>query len=60
MAKKNDRTIKVGVVAAILGAIIQLSDVAKGFPSPLDLIGNIIVFCAVILVVADLVKKRYS
>ncbi len=58
--KQNTKVLKVGIVAAVLGAIVQLSDVAKGFPYPLDFIGNIIVFCAVLIIVADLARRRYG
>ncbi|MBS3056308.1 MAG: hypothetical protein J4473_02630 [Candidatus Aenigmarchaeota archaeon] len=58
MKKKSANIIKVGVVVAIIGAVVQMAKVAKDFPSPLDFIGAFIVFCA-ILVIAIAVFLRY-
>jgi hypothetical protein len=44
------------VVAAALGGILKLTEVTKTFPYPADIIGNIVIFAAVILFVADVAK----
>jgi len=44
------------VVAAILGGLIKLTDVTKTFPKEADVIANVIIFIAVLFVVADICK----
>jgi hypothetical protein len=44
------------VVAAILGGMIKLLEVTKTFPEPSGTIANVIIFIAVLLVVADICK----
>lgn len=44
------------VVAAIIGGLLKLSEITKTFPEPADMIGNIIIFFAVILLVVDIAK----
>jgi hypothetical protein len=44
------------VVAAIIGGLIKLLDVTKTFPQPADVIANVIIFIAVLFVVADICK----
>ena len=41
------------VAAAILAGLVKLLDVTKTFPQPSDTIANVIIFIAVLLVVAD-------
>jgi hypothetical protein len=57
MAKKS-KLLKVGIVVAVLGALIDLSDVASGFPSPLDFLGKLIVFVAVLIIAVDVIYGR--
>ena len=44
------------VIAAVLGGILKLTEVTKTFPPPADMLGNIIIFIAVLAVVIDLCK----
>jgi hypothetical protein len=44
------------VVAAILGGLIKLLDVTETFPQPSDKIANVVIFIAVLFVVADICK----
>ncbi len=44
------------VIAAVLGGVLKLTEITKTFPPPADLIGNIIIFAAVLFVVLDLCK----
>ena len=50
-----NRTLKVGIVTGILGALIQLSKIANNFPAPFNLVGNIIIFIAVFIIAFDIV-----
>lgn len=45
-----------GVVAAVFGGVLKLGEIAKAFPPPSDLIGNVIVFAAVLLIAYDVAK----
>src|SRR3989338_8670156 len=45
-----------GVVAAVMGGLLKLAEVAKVFPPPSDLIGNVVVFAAVLLIAHDIVR----
>ena len=47
---------KVGVVVAIFGALLKLTEVTQTFPAPSDLIGNLVIFLAVLIIVADIAK----
>lgn len=44
------------VVAAIMGGLLKLTEITKTFPPPVDMIGNFIIFAAVILIVIDIAK----
>jgi len=44
------------VVAAALGGLLKLTEITKTFPAPADLVGNLIIFIAVILFVLDIAK----
>jgi len=44
------------VVAAALGGLLKLTSVTETFPPPSDIVGNIIIFVAVILFVFDVAK----
>ncbi len=45
-----------GVVAAIIGGMVKLQVITKTFPEPFDVVGNVIIFVAVLMVVADICK----
>ena len=45
-----------GVVAAIIGGLVKLQVITKTFPEPFDVVGNVIIFVAVLMVVADICK----
>ena len=45
-----------GVVAAVMGGLLKLAEVAKVFPPPSDLIGNVVVFAAVLLIAYDIAR----
>lgn len=56
VAKFPTKLAKVGVVAAIFGALLKLTEVTQTFPAPADMIGNVIIFIAVLVIVADIAK----
>ena len=45
-----------GVVAAVFGGLLKLAEVTKTFPAPSDLIGNVIIFAAVLVIVWDIAR----
>ena len=55
-AKGPYRATTGAVVAAIIGGLIKLLEVTKTFPQPADVIANVIIFIAVLFVVADICK----
>ena len=42
------------VIAAVIGGLLKLTEVTKTFPPPADMMGNVIIFIAVLVVVIDL------
>ena len=44
------------VIAAILGGLLKLTEITKTFPPPSDLLGNVVIFVAVIVIVLDVAK----
>lgn len=44
------------MVAAALGALLKLTAVTETFPYPADILGNVIIFGAVLFFVADIAK----
>lgn len=44
------------VVVAAIGGLLKLSEITKTFPEPADMIGNVVIFFAVILFVLDIAK----
>ena len=54
----TDKKIKVGIVSAILGALIKLSSISDKFPWPLNFIGDVIIFAAVIIIVFDVLRRK--
>jgi len=56
---KNARAHKVisgAVISALLGGVLKLSELTETFPAPADLLGNIIIFAAVLFIVVDICK----
>lgn len=47
------KTVSGAVVAALFGAILKLTAITETFPPPVDLIGNIIIFAAVLFIAVD-------
>lgn len=47
---------KVGVVAAVIGGLIKASVLTETFPQPFDILGNVILFVAVLLIVIDIAR----
>jgi len=56
LMKGPHRVASGAVVAAILGGLLKLTAVTETFPYPSDVVANIIIFVAVILIVADVAK----
>lgn len=44
------------LVAAALGALLKLTEITKTFPPPADILGNVVIFFAVLFFVADIAK----
>jgi hypothetical protein len=44
------------VVAAVIGGLIKLADITKTFPGEAGTVANVIIFIAVLFVVADICK----
>ncbi len=44
------------VVAAIFGGLMKATTLTETFPHPADTVGNIILFLAVLVIVADIAK----
>lgn len=47
---------KAGVVAAIFGVLIKATALTQTFPQPFDLLGNLILFIAILIIVFDIAK----
>jgi len=45
-----------GVVAAVIGGIIKLQALTQTFPEPFDVVGNVIIFVAVLMIALDLAR----
>ena len=50
------RLAKVGIVAAVIGGILDLSEITKTFPYPMNIIGNIIIFISILAIAIDLCR----
>ncbi|RLI98283.1 MAG: hypothetical protein DRO99_01130 [Candidatus Aenigmatarchaeota archaeon] len=50
------KTVSGAVIAAVIGSMLKLTEVTKTFPPPADLLGNVIIFIAVLAVVIDLCR----
>jgi hypothetical protein len=55
-SKKDHRLAKVGVVTAVFGALLKAIVLTETFPKPWDLYANLVLFVAVLLVVADIAQ----
>jgi hypothetical protein len=53
---RTDKAVSGAVITALLGGILKLGEITQTFPAPADLLGNIIIFAAVLFVVADVCK----
>ena len=53
---RTDKAVSGAVITALLGGILKLGEITQTFPPPADLLGNIIIFAAVLFVVADVCK----
>lgn len=56
---KNARANKVvsgAVISALLGGVFKLSELTGTFPPPADLLGNIIIFAAILFIAVDICK----
>lgn len=53
---RAEKAVTGAVITALLGGILKLGEITQTFPSPADLLGNIIIFAAVLFVVADVCK----
>ena len=53
---KGNKVAAGAVIAAALGGLLKLTEVTRTFPPPADLIGNVVIFFAVLFFVADLAK----
>jgi hypothetical protein len=56
LLKGPHRVASGAVVAAAIGGLLKLTEVTKTFPPPADMIGNVIIFFAVLFFVADIAK----
>lgn len=45
-----------GVVTGVIGGLIKMTVLTETFPEPYDVVGNVIIFVAVLMVVADIAK----
>jgi len=53
---KGRKTTAGALMAAVLGGIIKLQVLTETFPQPFDVVGNVIIFAAVLMVVIDLCR----
>jgi hypothetical protein len=53
---RTEKAISGAVITALLGGILKLGEISETFPPPADLLGNVIIFAAVLFVVADVCK----
>ena len=53
---KGNKVAAGAVIAAAVGGLLKLTEVTRTFPPPADLIGNVVIFFAVMFFVADLAK----
>lgn len=53
---RTDKAVSGAVITALIGGVLKLGEISKTFPPPADLLGNIIIFAAVLFIVADACK----
>ena len=53
---RSDKAVSGAVITALLGGILKLGEITKTFPPPSDLLGNVIIFAAVLFIAADVCK----
>jgi hypothetical protein len=53
---RTDKAVSGAVITALIGGVLKLGEITQTFPPPADLLGNIIIFAAVLFIVADVCK----
>lgn len=53
---RSDKAVSGAVITALLGGVLKLCEITKTFPPPSDLLGNVIIFAAILFIVADVCK----
>jgi hypothetical protein len=53
---KGRKTTAGALMAAVLGGMIKLTVLTETFPQPFDVVGNVIIFAAILMVVIDLCR----
>ncbi len=53
---RSERAVTGAVITAVIGGVLKLGEISRTFPPPADMIGNIIIFAAVLFIVADVCK----
>ena len=53
---KSRKTTAGALMAAVLGGMIKLTVLTETFPQPFDVVGNVIIFAAVLMVIIDLCR----
>jgi hypothetical protein len=53
---KGRKTTTGALMAAVLGGMIKLTVLTETFPQPFDVVGNVIIFAAVLMVIIDLCR----
>ena len=54
--KSPYKAVSGAVIAAVIGGLFKLTEITKTFPPPADLMGNVIIFIAVLIVIVDLCR----
>ncbi len=50
---RSERAVTGAVITALIGGVLKLGEISRTFPPPADLLGNVIIFAAVLFIVAD-------
>jgi len=53
---KGRKTTAGALMAAVLGGMLKLTVLTETFPQPFDVVGNVIIFAAVLMVIIDLCR----
>lgn len=53
---RAEKAVTGAVITALIGGVLKLGEISKTFPPPADLLGNVIIFAAVLFIVADACK----